>query len=81
MNRAKTDMQDAEMLARYCERMDFNAWQCPDKNRLALRAYSRRLGELKHQRARAKNQLHALQVTCAEFVEASAKRLLRCCRT
>jgi transposase len=69
MNRAKTDMQDAEMLARYCERMDFNAWQCPDKNRLALRAYSRRLGELKHQRARAKNQLHALQVLSETPIE------------
>lgn len=61
MNRSKTDVLDAEVLAVYCERMDFKAWKCPAPNRLALRTCSRRLVELKTQRARAKNQLHALE--------------------
>lgn len=62
MHRSKTDILDAEVLAHYCQRMDFKIWQCPEPNKLALRTCSRRLVELKKQRARAKNQLHALDV-------------------
>lgn len=61
MQRSKTDLLDAEVLAQYCQRMDFKVWVCPEPNKLALRTCSRRLVELKKQRARARNQLHALE--------------------
>lgn len=63
MKRSKTDTVDAGVLASYCQRMDFKAWQCPAQNKLDLRICSRRLVELKKQRTRAKNQLHALEST------------------
>ena len=65
MKRSKTDKVDAEVLANYCQRMDFNVWQCPSQNKLDLRICSRRLVELKKQRTRAKNQRHALESTAS----------------
>lgn len=61
MKRSKTDAVDAGVLATYCQRMDFNVRQCPSQHKLDLRICSRRLVELKKQRTRAKNQLHALE--------------------
>ena len=63
MKRSKTDVVDAGVLANYCQRMDFTIWQCPSQHKLDLRTCSRRLVELKKQRTRAKNQLHALEST------------------
>ena len=63
MQRTKTDKVDAEMPAKYCERMDFIAWQPPGEALMALRAYSRRLATLTEAKAKAKNQHHALSAT------------------
>jgi len=63
MQRTKTDKVDAEMLAMFCERMDFIAWQPPQKAVLTLRACSRRLATLTELKAKAKNQHHALSAT------------------
>jgi len=61
--RTKTDKVDAEMLAIYCERMDFVAWRPPAKTILTLRACSRRLAALTEFKIKAKNQHHALVTT------------------
>ena len=63
MTRCKTDAIDADVLAQYVERMDFEAWEPPSKEVLIVRACSRRLAALTKDKARAKNQLHALQAT------------------
>jgi transposase len=65
MARTKTDAIDAELLAQFVERMEFVRWQAPAENILALRACSRRLAALTEHKARAKNQLHALEATSA----------------
>lgn len=63
MSKDKTDHTDAVVLVEFAERMPFQAWQRPVQNRLTLRAFARRLEALTQQKAQAKNQLHALQVT------------------
>ena len=63
MSRTKTDAVDAGSLAEFAERMEFVPWQAPSAEILVLRACSRRLIVLTEQRAKAKNQLHALQAT------------------
>lgn len=57
--RNKTDAVDAGLLAEYARHMPFEPWQPPRPTVLALRACSRRLAALTHQRTQAKNQLHA----------------------
>lgn len=59
MARTKTDAVDALLLAEYAQCMPFEPWQPPSHAVLALRACSRRLAALSHQRMQAKNQLHA----------------------
>jgi len=61
--RSKTDRIDAQGLAEFGQRMPFEPWQPPRDQALAVRACSRRLAALTHQRTRAKNQLHALRST------------------
>lgn len=63
MKNSKTDAVDADTLAQYAARMDFVAWSRPSAERLALRAFSRRISALTHDKAAAKNQLHALGFT------------------
>jgi len=63
MQRTKTDKVDAEMLAIFCERMDFVAWRPPATAILTLRACSRRLAALTELKVKAKNQHHALVAT------------------
>ncbi len=63
LTRTKTDCIDASSLAEFGLRMPFEPWQPPNDAILALRACSRRLAALTRQRARAKNQLHALRST------------------
>jgi transposase len=57
---SKTDAVDADTLAQYAERMPFQAWARPSDAALTLRVFARRMYALRHQKAAAKNQLHAL---------------------
>jgi transposase len=59
----KTDKIDAAILADYCHRMEFRSWKRPNNSKLILRAYSRRLVAMVHQKAQLNNQLHALQAS------------------
>lgn len=61
--RSKTDALDARMLLAYLLRMDFVPWQPPALAILQLRQFGRHLARLVEQRARLKNQLHALSST------------------
>jgi len=63
MSRTKTDPVDAAVLADFAERMPFVTWQPPAVEAMTLRACSRRLAALTHQRTQAKNQLHAWSAT------------------
>ncbi len=63
MKRSKTDAVDAEILAIYCERMPFEAWQRPADEYIALKAISRRIATLTKLKTQTKNQLHALNAT------------------
>lgn len=63
MSRTKTDAVDATLLAGYAQHMPFKPWQAPRPQMLALRACSRRLAALTHQRTQAKNQRHAFSQT------------------
>jgi transposase len=66
---SKSDGLDADMLAHYAERMPYVAWQRPSAEALDLRAYARRLQALTEDKARAKNQRHAL-TACAQVPQA-----------
>jgi len=72
MRNSKTDTVDANTLAEYAERMDFVAWTRPSDEKIALRCFSRRINALTHQKAAAKNHLHALTAT-----QATPKAVLR----
>lgn len=61
--RSKTDALDARMLLAYLQRMDFVPWLPPPRAVLELRQLGRHLSRLVEQRARQKNQLHALRST------------------
>ncbi len=59
----KTDAIDAQLLAEYGERMTPRLWLPPSPVQLELRAIGRHINRLTSHRTRAKNELHALQVT------------------
>jgi transposase len=63
MKRSKTDAVDAEILAIYCEKMSFEAWEKPGDEMIELRAFSRRIAALNKLKSQNKNQLHALSST------------------
>jgi transposase len=63
MKNSKTDAVDAETLAQYAERMDFVEWKRPSDANITIHSFARRIGTLTHQKAAAKNQLHALQAS------------------
>jgi len=63
MSKIKNDAIDAEILAKFVERMDFVTWRSPDHEVFALRACGRRLVSLTKERTKAKNQLHAFSLT------------------
>lgn len=67
MQRTKTDAVDAALLAEIAELLnhkgEFEVWQTPGEAVLELRGCARRLTELNRQKARVKNQLHALEAT------------------
>ncbi len=58
---AKTDAQDAGLLAEFGERMTPVLWSPPEAQRLALRDIGRQINRLIAARTQAKNRLHALQ--------------------
>ncbi len=80
MERNKTDKIDASLLATVAELHDFKEtfepWAAPTQTILGFRACSRRLTELGKQKARCKNQLHAIEATqCTpEFVLGSVRQ-------
>lgn len=59
----KTDAVDAEVIAKFVERMDFTPWCAPDYEVFALRTCGRRLISLTKERSKAKNHLHAFSLT------------------
>ena len=63
MKRSKTDAIDAGILAIYCERMPFEAWERPSDEAITLKAISRRIAALTKLKVQTKNQLHALTST------------------
>jgi len=63
MKRSKTDEVDAEVLAIYCQRMPFKAWNRPSDELIVLRAISRRIAALTKLKTQTKNQRHALSST------------------
>ena len=60
MQRGKTDPVDANMLSRFCQRMDFIPWRCPDESVLKLRCFGRKLTSFSEFKTQLKNQRHAL---------------------
>ena len=63
MTKLKNDAIDAEVIAKFVERMDFVIWQSPDHDVFALRSCGRRLISLTKEKTKAKNQLHAFSLT------------------
>jgi len=63
MSKIKNDAIDAEILAKFVERMNFVTWRSPNHEIFALRACGRRLVSLTKERTKAKNQLHAFSLT------------------
>ena len=61
--RAKTDAQDAYVLAHFASNMDHVNWQAPNEVMFAIRACGRRLSQLTKDKAKLKNRLHAFEVT------------------
>jgi transposase len=59
MQRAKTDEMDAQLILDYGQRMPFVAWQPPNDQTLKLQAITRRIVQLKTERTRELNRLHA----------------------
>jgi transposase len=76
MSRTKTDEVDAALLCDFGRHMPFEPWRCPSRKILALRACSRLLASLAHQRTQAKNRLHAFAQTRStpDFVLAEIRR-------
>jgi len=75
MQRTKTDATDAEMLAQYAVRMDFIAWQVPERNVLSLRMCGRWLEASSKELTRLRNQYHAFKITqtTPDFILKSVK--------
>lgn len=63
MKRSKTDTVDAQLLAQYCEKMDFIKWEAPNENFFNFRAISRRIRALKDDITVEKNRLHSYKAT------------------
>lgn len=61
--RAKTDAQDAYVLAHFALNMAFKVWQAPDVEMFSIRACGRRLSQLSKDKAKLKNRLHAFKTT------------------
>ncbi len=79
MQRTKTDAVDAEILAQFAERMEFVPWEAPPDEVFAIRACGRRLVSLGKDLTKAKNQLHAFEMTkCTpEFILEDVRLTIR----
>ena len=63
LQRSKTDLDDARMLADFAERMPFNAWTPPSAAALQVRDIARHMSALIQAAANDKNRLHAAKAT------------------
>lgn len=63
--KAKTDSEDAHVLAHYAAHMDYIKWQAPDEILFSIRACGRRLSQITKQATKLKNQKHAYETTKA----------------
>lgn len=61
--KAKTDSEDAHVLAHFAAHMSYFQWQAPDEIVFSIRACGRRLSQITKQAAQLKNQLHAYAIT------------------
>lgn len=59
LQRAKTDPIDAVLNLEYLKRMEFKEWVVPSDNCLKIQAIGRCIHQLKQERVREKNRLHA----------------------
>jgi len=62
-HRAKTDPQDAHVMAHFAAHMSYIEWQAPDETIFSIRACGRRLSQITKQVTKLKNQLHAYETT------------------
>ena len=65
MQRAKTDLVDAEVILTFVERMAFSPWQPPPEEVLQLQSLSRRIEQLKVMLNQELNRRHAYQFRAA----------------
>jgi transposase len=72
IGRSKTDKADAQALALFSRKMDFEPWRAPSKAALGLRSLSRLTGTLVEDQVRAGNRLHA-----AESSRTASREVLR----
>ena len=61
--KAKTDPQDAHVMAHFAAHMSYVEWQAPDEIMFSIRACGRRLSQITKQLTELKNQLHAYETT------------------
>lgn len=61
MERNKTDNIDAQIIARFAQKMEYPIWEKPSDNALELRQLARSIDSFTKAKARSKNQLHALK--------------------
>lgn len=59
--RAKTDLEDARLALEFCERLDFEPWQPPERECFELRSLARRIVALRALCTAEKNRRHALR--------------------
>jgi len=76
--RNKTDKADAQVIAKYAEKIEHPAWERPSDEALALRYISRMIHSITEQKAATKNNLHALE-SCLEvprfLIKSTEKRI------
>jgi len=61
MERNKTDKVDSLMLALFAEKMDYPLWEKPSSEAIQLRYFARMINSFSVEKAKASNQLHALE--------------------
>jgi transposase len=68
--KAKTDSEDAHVLAHFAAHMSYFEWQAPEEIMFSIRACGRRLSQITKQMTQLKNQKHAYETTemTPEFV-------------
>jgi transposase len=79
LQRSKTDSLDAEVILEFARRMPFVAWEPPIRQRLDLRALTRRMAGLKLALQQERNRLHcvSLSVEITALVRKDIQRHLK----